>query len=63
MSQLDPRIQVYLFDYSILCKYMLTAPLTSVKCERGFSTQNRLKVKAMSSLNQNYERGKQCRCY
>jgi hypothetical protein len=35
-------------DYAVLAKYMLTAPLTSVACERGFSTQNRLKTKARS---------------
>jgi hypothetical protein len=38
-------------DYAVLTKYMLTAPLTSVACERGFTTNNRLKTKARSCIS------------
>ncbi|KAH3837029.1 hypothetical protein DPMN_110407 [Dreissena polymorpha] len=31
-------------DYVVLAKYILTAPVTSVACERCFSIQNRLKT-------------------
>ncbi|KAH3749130.1 hypothetical protein DPMN_183621 [Dreissena polymorpha] len=38
-------------DFCILAKYMLTPPLNSVACERGFSTQNRLKTKARPGMS------------
>jgi hypothetical protein len=37
-------------DFATLAKLMLSAPMTSVACERGFSSQNRVKTKARSSL-------------
>ncbi|XP_033747072.1 zinc finger protein 862-like [Pecten maximus] len=37
-------------DFAILAQILLAAPMTSVACERGFSSQNRLKTKARSCL-------------
>ncbi|XP_053373059.1 zinc finger protein 862-like [Mercenaria mercenaria] len=37
-------------DFTVVAKYVLTAPLSSVACERGFSSQNRLKTKLRSRL-------------
>ena len=33
-------------DFSVVAKVLLISPLTSVACERGFSSQNRLKTKS-----------------
>lgn len=38
-------------DFCVLAKYMLTAPLTSVPCERGFSSQNRIKTKSRAKID------------
>lgn len=38
-------------EISRLCKIALCVPVTSVACERGFSLQNKIKVKARTSLN------------
>ena len=38
-------------EISRLCRIALCVPVTSVACERGFSLQNKIKVKARTSLN------------
>ena len=38
-------------EVSRLCRIALCVPVTSVACERGFSLQNKIKVKARTSLN------------
>ena len=38
-------------DFAVLAKLQLVTPLTSVTCERGFSTHNKIKTKTRNRLN------------
>ena len=40
-------------DFVILAKFLLVTPLTSVACERGFSTHNKIKTKSRNRLKHN----------
>jgi len=39
-------------NYAAVCKLLLCIPVTSIECERTFSTQNRIKNKLRNRLGE-----------